>query len=77
MLVGSRTHGLWLVIAVSAILLACLAAVLLTRFHRQSNPQTPMHEQSRRQHSRPPQRLLQGIQVVTGRSATRPAALPS
>jgi hypothetical protein len=75
MLVGSRKHGLWLAIAVAAILLACLSAVLLTRYHRQANPQSPMHEQSRRQHN--PQRLLPGIQVVTGRSATRSAALSS
>ena len=73
MLVGSRKQGLWLVIAVSAILIACLAGVLLMRYHRQANPQSPMHEQSRRR----PQRRGPGIQVVTGRSATRPAALPS
>jgi hypothetical protein len=69
-LVGSRRCGLWLVIVVSAVLLACLAALLLTRYNRQVYPQNPMHEQTR---SIPGG----GIRSITGGSATCSAAAPS
>lgn len=71
MLVGRRKCGLWLVIVVSAILLACLAALVLMRHYHQVYPQNPMHEQTR---------SLQpggGIHCVTGGSTTCSAAAPS
>ena len=71
MLVGSRKRGLWLVIFVSAILLACLAAIVLTRYYHQVYPQHPLHEQTR---SIPPGG---GIHSITGGSATCSAASPS
>ncbi len=46
MLVGRRRQGMWLVITVTVVLLACLLAAWYLQYHRQANPQQPLHEQT-------------------------------
>jgi heme/copper-type cytochrome/quinol oxidase subunit 3 len=46
MVCGNRRQGLWLFVSIGIIVVAAMIAAWFTRFHRQTQAEPPMHDQT-------------------------------